>query len=123
MVRLLPEPDSPTTPSDSPSERMRLTPSTARTVPAAEGNSIDRFSISSRAIDIGPWTSALQFRIERVAQAIADKVEGQNGDQDHEAGEGDDPPRPQHEFARIRQHRAPFRQRRLRSEAKIYERR
>src|SRR5580704_13894535 len=50
MARLLPAPDSPTMPTTSPSETVRLTRSTARPTPIAEGNSTDRFSISRRAM-------------------------------------------------------------------------
>src|SRR5215470_19462465 len=86
MVRLLPEPDSPTTPSDPPSATTMLTPSTARPGAVDEGNTTDKFSISRRAM------SALQFGIEGIAQAIADKVEGQHRDQDHDAGKRHHPP-------------------------------
>src|SRR5215467_7218803 len=88
MVRLLPEPDSPTTPSDSPSPTTMLTPSTARLVAVGEGNATMRFSISSRAM------SALQFGVEGVAQAVAEKVEGQHREEDHDAGKRHHPPRP-----------------------------
>src|SRR5215831_6537525 len=50
MVRLLPEPDSPTTPSESPSPTAMLTRSTARLTAVGEGNATVRFSISSRAM-------------------------------------------------------------------------
>src|SRR6266849_10257016 len=98
MVRLLPEPDSPTTPSDWPSVTTMLTPSTARPVAVGEGNATDRFSISSRAM------SALQFGIEGIAQAVAGKVESQHRDQDHDAGESHHPPGPRHEFPGVGQH-------------------
>src|SRR5215468_2413363 len=107
MVRLLPEPDSPTTPSDSPSATTILTRSTARPVPVREGNVTDRFSISSRAM------SALQSGIEGIAQAIAEKVEGKHCDQDHDAGERHHPPGVRYEFPGVGQHRAPFGQGRL----------
>src|SRR5829696_8987783 len=44
----LPHPDSPTSPSSSPSPRWKLTPSTARTTPARVGNCVIRFLTSSR---------------------------------------------------------------------------
>src|SRR5713101_2760603 len=50
MVTLLPEPDSPTMPSTSPSSSLMLTPSTACITPATVGKSTDRFSISSSAM-------------------------------------------------------------------------
>src|ERR1700719_4220059 len=86
MAWLLPAPDSPTMPSNSPSETTRLIPSTAHPTP------------------------------------VAHEIEGENRDQDHDSGKGDDPPGAHHEFARVRQHRAPFRQRRLRPEAEEAER-
>src|SRR5215469_12816501 len=106
MVRVFPDPDSPTTPSSSPGERLKPTPSTARTIPAAVGSSTERFSTSSSAIAV--WPSSLELGVERIAQAIADKVESHDGEQNHEARKGDDPPCAQHEFTRIRQHGAPF---------------
>src|SRR5512139_2313976 len=99
MATLLPEPDSPTMPSTSPSSTLNDTPSTARSRPCDDGNSTTRLSISITAI-----TSPLQLGIERVAQAVAEEVEGQHGDQDHDAGEGDDPPGAQHEFAGVGEH-------------------
>src|SRR6478735_6444911 len=108
MVTLLPEPDSPTTPSTSPSSRVRSMRSTARSVPWEVGNSTLRFSISSRGMG-----SALQLGVERIAQAVTEKVEGEHGDEDGEARERGDPPGAQHELAGIGEHRAPFRGRRL----------
>ena len=46
-VTLLPQPDSPTTPSVSPAATLYDTPSTARTVPAAVKKCVCRLSISS----------------------------------------------------------------------------
>ena len=47
MVTLLPEPDSPTMPSVSPSARVRDTPSTAWTVPSSVRNETLRLRTSS----------------------------------------------------------------------------
>src|SRR5262249_6323278 len=161
MVRLLPEPDSPTTPSDSPALIAMLIPSTARPVAAGEGNATDRFSISSRAMSclftsplrvrgcgayclaVSPHliaqarshlsppgggegrasTSvirayrksdlALQLGIEGIPQAVAEKVEGQHRDQDHDARKRHHPPGARHEFTGVGQHRTPFGQGRL----------
>ena len=63
------------------------------------------------------------FGIERIAQAVAQQIERQHGDQDREAREGHDPPGAQHELARVGEHRAPFRRRRLRAEPEEAERR
>src|ERR1700716_812486 len=112
MPTLLPEPDSPTIPSTSPFSSVTLTPSTARTIPFWDGNSTERFLISSSGIG----SLSLELGIERVAQSVAQKVEGQHGHEDRQARKRDDPPGPQHEFARVGQHGSPFRQRRLRTE-------
>src|SRR6185503_14087718 len=118
MEMLLPEPDSPTTPRISPASRSRLTSSTARSTPPMVGKRTQRLRISTSAMD-----SPLQLGIERVAQPVAEQVEGEHRDQDDEAGEGDHPPGAQHEFARIGEHGPPFRRGRLGAEAEETERR
>ena len=52
MARLLPEPDSPTMPRISPCSSVSDTRSTARSGPAAEGNSTVRSSMSSKAMPL-----------------------------------------------------------------------
>ncbi len=104
MVTLLPEPDSPTTPSTSPSSRVRLTPSTARKVPPADGNSTERFWMSRSGM--GALTG-FSLGVEGIAQAVPDEVEGEHGDQDDQAREGHHPPGPEHELAGVGQHRTP----------------
>src|SRR5260370_28594787 len=103
MVTLLPESDSPTMPSTSPSSSLTSTLFTACITPAVVGKSTERFSMSSSAMSL-----SLQLRIEGVAQAVAQQIEGEHGDQDGEAGEGDDPPCPLDEFPPVGQQRAPF---------------
>jgi hypothetical protein len=46
-VTLLPQPDSPTTPTVLPASTLKLTPSTARTRPSSVSNSVTRPSIAS----------------------------------------------------------------------------
>src|ERR1700745_3102517 len=125
MVTLLPDPDSPTIPSTSPFSSVMSTPSTARTIPPCDGNATDRFSISRSGIR-SPFNSdhalSLELGIERVTQSVAEKVEGQHGYEDRQARKRDDPPSPQHKFARIRQHGPPFGQGRLRTETEKAER-
>ena len=58
-----------------------------------------------------------QLGVERVAQPVAEQVEGEHGDEDHQPGKGHYPPRAQHELARVGEHRAPFGCRRLRAQA------
>src|SRR5258707_2167487 len=65
---------------------------------------------------------SLELGIERIAQSVAQKVEGQHGQEDRQARKRDDPPSPQHEFARVRQHGSPLRQGRLRTETEKAER-
>jgi len=55
--------------------------------------------------------------IERVAQAITQKVEGEADAEDRDAREGHQPPAVDHVAPPGGDHRAPFRQRRLRAEA------
>ena len=54
--------------------------------------------------------------IERVAQAVAGQIDREDGDEDGQAGKSDDPGIGADEFARVGQHRAPFRGRRLGAE-------
>src|SRR4051812_31148828 len=49
-VTLLPEPDSPTSPSTSPGAMLKLTSRTAYTSPVEEGKRTDRLRTSSRAM-------------------------------------------------------------------------
>src|SRR3954454_11168203 len=65
MVTLLPEPDSPTTPRISPSSRVRLTPSTARSTPLEVGNSTERFWISRRGMWLTPSRPVVPDAAER----------------------------------------------------------
>src|SRR5579872_4646884 len=92
MVTLLPDPDSPTMPRISRSSSVTLTPSTACMTPEAVGKSTERFLISRSGMGL-----ALEFGIERVAQPVAEEIEGQHRDEDEEPREGHDPPGAQHE--------------------------
>ena len=80
-VTVLPQPDSPTTPSVSPRSMCRSTPSTARTMPSSVLNQVFRPRMSS---SVSATRHALQdaARIERVAQPVADEVDGQHGEED-----------------------------------------
>jgi hypothetical protein len=62
-VMVLPQPDSPTTPSVSPSSTCRLTPSTARTVPREVANWVCRSSTRSSVV-----TGACAGRARRAAR-------------------------------------------------------
>jgi len=88
-VTVLPQPDSPTTASVSPGSTEKETPSTARTTPSRVKKWVFRPSISSRgaALGIGVTLGMLvgsldshvagKARVERVAQAVADKIDRQ----------------------------------------------
>src|ERR671934_2669489 len=88
VLTLLPEPDSPTMPSVSPGYRSYDTPSTACTIPSSVLNSTTR----SRIERTGSGTDAALCGIEGVAETVADEVDAEDDDDDHQAGEGDEPP-------------------------------
>src|SRR3954466_3512528 len=78
----LPQPDSPTIASVSPSLTWNDTPSTARLMPLGVRKWVWRFSTSSNAIAISLSTSEAlgHARIERIAKAIAEQIHGKHGD-------------------------------------------
>src|SRR5690606_37024880 len=108
----------PTIASTSRSSTAISIPSTALKRPAEVSKATVRFLISRRGMVSAP----LQFRIERIAQAIADEVDGENRDEDAKAGEGHDPWRLEDEFAGSGEHGAPFRRRGLCAHAEEAER-
>src|SRR5262245_53308416 len=65
----------------------------------------------------GQVLAALQPWVESIAQAVTEEIDAHHGDQDGEAGEGDDPWRGEDEFAAVGEHGAPFRGGRLGTEA------
>ena len=73
-VTLLPQPDSPTMPSVRPGCRSKLAPSTARTTPS----SWPEVGLAGRA----PTRIGSAIGVGRVAQAVAEEVEGEDDD-DH----------------------------------------
>src|SRR3569832_626599 len=83
---LLPEPDSPTTPRHSPSSMVKFALRTACTAPSGVEKRTSRLLTSK----IGALISAIH-RVEGVAQAIADKIEAEQGDR-HEGGREDQHP-------------------------------
>src|SRR5438105_6739355 len=78
----LPQPDSPTMASVSPSLTWKDTPSTARLMPLGVRKWVWRFSTSSNAIGISLETSEAlgHARIERIAKAVAEQVHGEHSD-------------------------------------------
>src|SRR5205085_5101010 len=113
---LLPEPDSPTTPSVSPRATEKETPSTAFTRPSSVGKLTCR-SLTSRSCS-GTGSPALRLRalllrVERVAQPVTEEVHTQHDDQDREAREPHEPGRDEHLALRRVQEVPPRRRRRL----------
>src|SRR5579883_58654 len=86
----LPEPDSPTTQRISFSARARPTSSTACGRSAPGGRSTVRPLISRRGAGI---SERPQARVQRVVEALADEVDGEDRKQNGDAGNGAEPPR------------------------------
>src|ERR1051326_4758255 len=83
-----PHPDSPAIPRDSPAATSKDAPRTARTALSPRRYVTDRFSIWRR----GFKRSLLHPRVQHVAEAFAEEVEGQDRNQDGQAGEQGQPP-------------------------------
>src|SRR2546427_11639839 len=89
-VTVLPQPDSPTSPSVSPAASSKDTPSTARTTPSRLKNCVCRsltarssgtpLPFPSKAAETTGQCLGLQPRDECVARAVADAGEGQHED-------------------------------------------
>src|SRR5262249_37653533 len=107
-----PEPDSPTMPTFSrpTSKEMPRTASITRC-------GVRKLTRSSSATSSGFAGASAMARVEHVAQAVAEEVEGEADAEYGEARHGGQPPAPQHVLPPGREHGAPFGQRRLRAEA------
>src|SRR4026208_725883 len=79
----LPQPLSPTTPRTSPRRMVRLTPSTARTVPSSSGKDTRKSLISNSMLLSTGHCLLAGIRIGGVAHAITNETEGHDG-YDHE---------------------------------------
>src|SRR5271155_3947673 len=117
-VIVLPEPDSPTTPRLSPSASENDVRSTTRCEPRGVGRSTAS-SATSRSI----LSPRLQFRIERVAQAVAEKIEAEHAERDGYARVERESRRVVENVLGVGEHLAPGRLRRLGAEAQVGERR
>src|SRR5215468_2526707 len=126
-VMLLPEPDSPTRPSVSPSPSAKETPSTARIVPQRVTRCVRRSRTSRTGVVIARLQMPLQspacaalsgvarcaasqlakLGVEGVAEPVAQKIEGEDDEEDGEAGEERGPPGARDEVAGLGDHRAP----------------
>src|SRR6202034_3478550 len=117
-VIVLPEPDSPTTPRLSPSASENDVRSTTRCDPPGAGRSTASSATSSSILG-----SRLQFRIERVAQAVAEKIEAEHAERDRDAGIERESRRVVENVLGVGEHLAPGCLRRLGAEAEVGERR
>src|SRR2546425_2898965 len=122
-VTVLPQPDSPTSPSVSPAASSKDTPSTARTTPSRVKNCVCRsltarssgtpLPFPSKAAESTGQCLGLHPRVERVAKAVADEGEGQHDDRDAERWKQDRPGRGREDHESLVDHHAPGRRWRL----------
>src|ERR1700744_2929848 len=85
IVTLLPEPDSPTTPTTSPGATSRLMRSTA-------GRPL-KFTARLRMVNSEVMSChPFQFGIECIAQPVAEQIDREHRDQDGQTRHRDDPP-------------------------------
>src|ERR1035437_50040 len=103
FVTLLPQPDSPTRPSVSPSSRSKETPFTAWTVPSWVRNRTIRSRTDRRATPL-----PLQARVESPAQPVAQQIEPDGADHDRGTREEDEVRSGLQEAARVGEHLAPL---------------
>src|SRR5438552_12884136 len=98
-VTVLPEPDSPTMPSTSPRPTSNETPSTAFTTPAR----VKKWTLRSSTTSTADMILSFQPRVHDVAQLVADQIDGDDRDQQRDAGiEGDPVFARQHEAVAVR---------------------
>src|SRR5580698_3727493 len=83
----LPQPDSPTIASVSPSLTWKETPSTARLMPSGVRKWVCRFRTSSNAIALQAFRHS---RIQRITQAVAEQIDGEHGDRQERGGKEHD---------------------------------
>src|SRR5690606_4346780 len=128
-VMLLPQPDSPTTPTVSPGYSWKLTPSTALTTPRSVKKCVRRFRTSRigsafmvRSVS-GSISSLPQARVQRVPQPFAQQVDAQHRQQNRDAGKGGQPPRVENVLPALGDHGAPRGLGRLHAQAEKAERR
>src|SRR6185503_18975928 len=104
---------------------LRPTTMSRPAAPAGDGASASSTASTASTMDwitvAPPSRGSTQRRVEGVAQAVAEQVEAEHGDEDGQAGEGGDPPRRGEELAAFHDHVAPAGQRRLGAEAEIAE--
>src|SRR3954447_12005178 len=123
-VTLLPEPLSPTSPTNSPRRSVNETSSTARTTPPSVRMNVCKPStrrISSAATS--DTASASLICTQQVGQAVADEAEPDTDDDDRDPRQRREPPGAEDVVLPVGDHRPPLRRRRLRAEPEEPERR
>src|SRR5690349_6575392 len=117
-VTVLPEPDSPTMPSTRPADSVKDSPSTAFSTRPALAKWVRSSSTARRAsLTVPPARSAPRLGVERLAQPVADEVEGEGDEDDDQAGEDGDVRRLAQHHPSVAHHDAPVGRRRLHPEA------
>src|SRR5919197_1177914 len=135
-VTLLPQPDSPTIPSVSPGPISNEIPLTACTVPppvqkwTRRSSTLSNGSLRTAARRPAPAEepedlplpepahAAAELRVERLAQAVADQVEAEDGDHDRDPRDDGEERRRLEVVVHVGEHRPPLRRGRvLRAEA------
>src|SRR6202158_4534076 len=108
-VTLLPLPDSPTTPTQSPSPMSIDTPSTAVTQPASTRNCTVRSRIESNGA-AATLVASLQARVQNIAQRVAEEIHAERRKTDGYAWKQHHPPGFRGIVASLRDDVAPARQ-------------
>src|SRR5471032_2298891 len=115
MVTDLPEPDSPTMASTSPFSTVRSRPSTTGTALASPKRTL-RFLMFKSGMRISSG-GVLEFRVQRIAQAVAHQVDCQHAEQNGQTRQTYHPPGAFDVVASRSQHGAPLRRWRLYAKA------
>src|SRR5687767_12731422 len=102
-IWLLPEPDSPTMPSVSLALIAKLTSLTARTVPSGVEKEVLRLRTSRMAV----MRSSAVLGVESIAQPVADEIETEQGDRQHDGRPEQRPGRDLHHFRALAHQRTP----------------
>src|SRR3954453_10916059 len=89
----LPAPDSPTTPSTSPLPMSNEIPSMARRLLRRVTNSTLRLRTErTGSVMRSDVRASSEFRVQRIAQPVAEQIDGQDQTCKGKTGKGDDPP-------------------------------
>src|SRR5450830_1642389 len=115
MVTDLPEPDSPTIARTSPLSTLMSRPSTTGTAVLSPKRTL-RFLISNSDMG-GSSGGVLEFRVQRIAQAVAHQVDCQHAEQNGQTRQAHDPPGAFDVVTGRSQHGAPLRRWRLHAQA------